>query len=350
MKKGTVFALFLLPIVALAQPTMTYQSHGLKVGEDNNMQQIEYVAPGEPGAKQVWDYSAITPIKEGRTETLAVGASGKTLVTSADGAVFTYLCNNHANVFEGYESASRKVAYLQPITKIRYPFTFGDALSGSFNASVLYGKDYSTGGSMAGIYSSEADAYGVLLLPNNVKLYDVLRVKTKESYVEQMCNNTQVDIVKYLWYSANYRYPVVVTWNITYTYENGKTATVNESFYTTAALTTTPEPPADVLTVAQNAVSETPATIQVTPEIEYSVYPNPYNSYFHLTYSLEKETLVDVALFSASGRYVKHLVKNAKQSGIQHITYNPQSADMTGIYFLRMTFNEKVYVQPLIKE
>ncbi len=350
MKKLTASVLFLLPIVALAQPTMTYKSHGLKVGENNAMQQVQYLSPGEPGAMQVWDYSHITTVKEPRSEALAGGEKGKTLVTSSDGAVFTYTCNNHANVFEGYEAPGRKVIFQQPITKISYPFTYGDALSGSFNANVLYGNDYSISGSMAGNYSSEADAYGVLLLPNNVKLYDVLRVKTKESYVEQMCNNTQVDIVKYLWYTGEYRYPVVVTWIITYTYESGETATVNESFFTTAALTSTPEPPAEMVTISQSITDETLKATQATPEIVYSVYPNPYSSYFHLTYSLEQETLVDIALFTSSGRYVKHLVKNSRQNGVQHITYNPQTADMSGFYFLRMTFNEKVYVQPLVKE
>ena len=88
----------------------------------------------------------------------------------------------------------------------------------------------------------------------------------------------------------------------------------------------------------------------VAPEVTYSVYPNPYNSYFHLTYTLERETLVDIALFSTSGQYIKHLVKSVRQRGPQHITYNPRSSDLAGFYLLRMTFDDKVYVQPLVKE
>ncbi len=349
MKKLLFLSLFIAPVTLVAQPVLTYQSHGLKAGEDNTMQQVQYVAPGESGTMQVWDYSNLSPLSEGRTETIAQDANGKTRVMSAGGGYFTYNCNESGNIYEAYESPDRLIRYDRPITKMRYPFTYGDAVFGSFSANCFYGADHSLGGNMAGNYSSEADAYGVLLLPNNVKLNNVLRVKTKESYVEEVCSNVHVELIKYLWYAPEYRYPVFVTWNITYTYENGQTSTVNESFYTTKSLESSVEPAPVTITV-DPGIREEQVNTTTTPEVTYSVYPNPYNSYFHLTYTLEKETLVDIALFSSTGQYITHLVKSKRQDGIQHITYNPHSANLAGFYFLRMTFDDKVYVQSLIKE
>jgi len=347
MKKIFFSTLLLAPLALLAQPTLTYRTHGLRAGENNVMQPVQYVEAGSPGAMQIWDFSTLSPLSEGRVETIAQGDNGKLLVTSADGSRFTYACNEQANVYEAYETAGRMVRYSQPVTKIRYPFTYGDVLSGSFSANCFYGADYSLGGNMAGNFSSEADAYGVLLLPNHVTLYNVLRVKTRESYVEELCSNTQIELVKYLWYAPEYRYPVFVTWNITYTYENGQTATLDESFCTTATLASSTQPD---ITVTSDADKDELEKVTVTPDVTYTVYPNPYNTYFHLTYTLEKETLVDIALFSSSGQYITHLVKSRRQNGVQHITYNPHAADMAGFYFLRMTFDEKVYVQSLIKE
>ncbi|MDR3132793.1 MAG: T9SS type A sorting domain-containing protein [Prevotellaceae bacterium] len=351
MKNLFIPAILLTSSVAFAQPVITYHTHGLKAGENNSMRQVQYVEPGAAGAMQVWDYSHLSPLNEGRTETVAQGENSTVKVTNVDGGVFTYACNEEANVYESYIGPGRMVRFEQPIVKIRYPFTFGTTLTGSFSARCFYGADHELGGNMAGNYSSEADAYGVLLLPDNVKLYNVLRVKTKESYVEELCNNTQVELVKYLWYAPEYRYPVFVTWNITYTPDNGTPSTVNESFYTTATLASTPAiATPDIAITAEEVTEKQIANTIVAPEVTYSIFPNPYNSYFHLTYTLEKETLVDIALFSTSGQYIKHLVKNTRQQGPQHLTYNPHSSDLAGFYLLRMTFDDKVYVQPLVKE
>jgi hypothetical protein len=347
MQKLLSFILLIAPVAAIAQTTLTYNTHGLKAGEHNTMQPVQYIAPGESGAMQIWDYRSISPLSDGRTETVEQGENGRTSVTSVAGGFFTYNCNENSNAYEGFDAPGRKIVYEQPITKIAYPFSYGSMLSGSFNGVCSYGQNYNMAGYMAGNYSSEGDAYGIMLLPNDVTLHNVLRVKTKESYVEEMCSNVHVEVVKYLWYVQEYRYPVFVTWDITYTYDNGKTHTANESFFTTANLSGIEETPETPVTVDKTEEEENRV---VTPEVSYSVYPNPYNSYFHVTYTLEKETLVDIALFSSTGQYITHLIKGKTQNGIQHITYNPRSADLAGFYFLRMTFGDKVYVQPLVKE
>jgi hypothetical protein len=351
MKKTGLLILLLAPAALLAQPTLTYQSHGLREGDNHGMQKVAYVSPGQAGTDQTWDYSELSPIDAARNESIAKGAPGKVQVTSADGSLFTYTCNKKANVYEGYVSTGRTVEFEIPITKTTYPFTYGSHLSGPFNGHCYYGANQSLAGTMFGTYSSEGDAYGTLLLPNNVKLNNVLRVKTRESYTESLCATVNIEIVKYLWYAAEYRYPVFVTWEIAYIYENGQTSTLNESFYTTQTLVSSPEKSIIAEEPAFKAIEEkTASEPEPTPEVQYTLYPNPYNSYFHLTYTLEKEMMVNIVLYTASGQYITHLVKDKRQNGTQHITYNPQSVDFAGLYVIRMLFDDKVYIKTLVKE
>jgi hypothetical protein len=334
--------LLFAPAALVAQPTLTYHTHGLKAGENHGMQKVEYLSPGGAGAKQVWNFRDASPIDGQRVETIDSGEAGKLKVTSADGSKFTYTCNKLANVYEGYVSTGRTIEFEQPIIKINYPFSYGSNLAGDFNGHCYYGDNLSHAGTIAGSFSSEADAFGVLLLPNNVTLHNVLRVKTRESYVESLCSHVHIETVKYLWYAPEYRYPVFVTWEISYSYENGETKTVTESFYTTETLMSNVETP--VVADASKSEQEEPV------DIKYTIYPNPYNSYFHLTYTLEKETMVSVALYTAAGQFVSYLVKNQKQNGVQHVTYNPISADFAGMYVVRLTFDNKTYTRTLIKD
>ncbi|MDR2361948.1 MAG: T9SS type A sorting domain-containing protein [Prevotellaceae bacterium] len=342
MKKVLFSMLLFAPAVLAAQPVLTYQTHGLRAGESHGMQKVEYLSPGNAEAKQVWDFRSVSPIDPQRIETIDNGEAGKLKVTSADGSKFTYTCNEYANVYEGYVSTGRTIEFEKPITKIKYPFGYGSRLAGDFNGHCYYGANLSHAGTIAGSFSSEADAYGVLRLPNDVTLHNVLRVKTRESYVESLCSHVHIETVKYLWYAPEYRYPVLVTWEISYSYENGETKTVTESFYTTEKL---------VSNTATPVIADTPKPAQEDPvDIKYTVYPNPYNSYFHLTYTLEKETMVNIALYTASGQFVTFLVKNQKQNGVQHVTYNPISADFAGMYVVRLLFDDKVYTKTLIKD
>jgi hypothetical protein len=345
MKKIIVSVLMCAPLAIVAQPTLTYRTHGLKAGENHSMQKVEYVSPGNEGAKQLWDFRSLSITDPGHIETVESGVGDKMQVTSADGkSVFSYTCNKNANVYEGYKNDSRTVEFKQPVTKISYPFTYGSSLFGFFDGICSYGTNLSLAGAITGDYSSAGDAFGVLLLPDNVTLNNVLRVKTRESYVESLCSDVHIEVVKYLWYAAEYRYPVFVTWEITYAYENGKTQTTSESFVTTEKLTSSIESPA----IAENSKPTTEPE-EVT-DVKYTLHPNPYSSYFHLTYELKKETKVNIVLYTATGQFIAQLVKDQRQNGIQHITYNPHTTDFAGFYVLRMTFDDKTYTKTLIRD
>jgi hypothetical protein len=364
--KRTILAIFLLfPLVGFSQLVMTYESHGLKPGTINSMQATSYMAPGEGGAKKIWDFSSSTPIagQDGANEVISSNDRYHTLVTGISGAKFSYLCNKEANIYDGYQYENYTLIYNQPIRKIVYPFSYGSSISGSFDARYVYdnGKmsslssadivntyeygNNSLEGKMVGTYSSEADAHGTLILPGGQVLNDVLRVKTVEKYVQELCSNVEVETVKYLWYISEHRYPVFVTWDIHSTDPNGQEVSNSQaSFYTLADIHQTPDTPVyTTLTDENEADTE-------NVEVNYQIYPNPYNAYFHVTYTLDKPTNVTISLYSLSGNLVSHIVDNRIQNGVQHVTYNTSGNEITGVYYLRLQFGEKLYVRALVKE
>jgi hypothetical protein len=347
--KRTLLAIFLiLPFAGFSQVTMSYESHGLKPGTVNSMQQTDYIAPGPGGEKIVWDFSAEGSVQDVKdvvkevNETIADGQD-RVIVTGATGVKFQYECNKYGNVYKGFQDDVRTVIYDEPIYKIRYPFSHGSQISGTFDGrSIFHQTNQET--KMQGTYSSEADATGTLILPTRQVLDNVLRVKTIEKYVEESCSSVEIEVEKYLWYVPEYRYPVFVTWDIGYTYQDGKTAHTQTSFYTLADIHQPGDKPVyPTYTAEEQEQNE-------DTEIIHHVYPNPYNAYFHLTYTLPQPTLVNIALYSLSGNLVREIVGNLTQSGIHHITYNALGNEVTGVYYLRLQFGDKLYVRALVKE
>jgi hypothetical protein len=323
---------------------MTYESHGLKPGTVNSMQQTSYVAPGPDGENVVWDFSAATPLQEaGNAHETIDDGQDRVMVTGATGVKFSYQCNRDGNVYKGFQDSIRTVIYDKPIRKIEYPFSYKSWISGSFDGrSLFHQANQET--KMVGTYSSLSDAFGTLILPTQQVLTNVLRVKTMEKYVEESCSNVEIEIEKYLWYISEYRYPVFVTWDISYTYQDGQTTHSQTSFYTLADIHQPSDKPVYPIYTAEEQEKSK------DPEITHHVYPNPYNAYFHLTYTLDEPTLVNIALYSLSGNLVREIVGNRIQNGIHHITYNASGNEVTGVYYLRLQFGDKLYVRAMVKE
>ncbi|MDR3183978.1 MAG: T9SS type A sorting domain-containing protein [Prevotellaceae bacterium] len=343
MKHTLLIIALIAPLAGFSQAVMTYESHGLKPGTVNRMQQTNYIAPGTGGENVVWDFSAAIPQQsaEGAHETIDGVYDNHTIVTGTTGTKFSYNCDSRGNVYEGFQDSVRTVAYDRPITKIAYPFTYGSRLSGGFDGRSLF-RQANLETKMRGTYSSEADAFGTLILPTQQELTNVLRVKTVEKYVEETCSNVEIEVEKYIWYVQEYRYPVFVTWDISYTYQDGQTAHSQTSFYTLADIYQPADTPVYTYTAEQQSARK-------APEITHHVYPNPFNAYFNLTYTLDEPTVVNIALYSLSGALVRDIVNSRTQNGIHHVTYSVGN-EPTGVYYLRLQFGDKLYVRALVKE
>jgi len=341
MKKYFSILMCLIPLLSYAQPVLTYNSHGLMPETANIMRSVEYVSPGNAGAQVIWDFKHASSAEDVMfvKESISKINSRDILLTNLKGVAFSFTCDAQANIYNGYQDEHFSIVFDQPITKVIYPFTYGNKISGHFSGSIL-SNNSNTEFSRVGTYSTEADAMGTMVMPGGQVLKNVLRLKLVEKYVQKACGDLDVHLVKYAWYIEEYRYPVFVVHDITYTYPDGKVTTQHEAYVTTAGLNQ----------VADEPVFESenqPDIKGKQVDVEHSVYPNPYSDILHITYTLDKPTMVSISLYSLSGNLIAEMIRGKVQEGVQHLTYSPK--EITGTYYLRLQFGDKVYVRALVK-
>lgn len=86
------------------------------------------------------------------------------------------------------------------------------------------------------------------------------------------------------------------------------------------------------------------------PEITVkSIYPNPFSSYFKITYRMEEKAEVEFVLLDAGGREVAdELIQSAPGSNC--FTYRSPGSLKPGIYYINLLCGEQKMVQKVIKE
>ncbi|MCL2028157.1 MAG: hypothetical protein FWG79_06685, partial [Bacteroidales bacterium] len=184
MKKVFVLSIVLsLGMGAFSQITLTHSKHALKVGDVQSMHKADYVAPGPSGAGQIWNFSDLKFHGEEKNVMLdATTVEKYGLLPSATVAIATgtddyyamYKITATENDNVGHLGKDYHMVFTQPYRRMVYPFTYGNHYRSNFSGYGVYQDNATT--DIMGDYSFEADAYGTLILPNNV-LTNVLRVK-----------------------------------------------------------------------------------------------------------------------------------------------------------------------------
>ncbi|MBK5284849.1 MAG: T9SS type A sorting domain-containing protein [Bacteroidia bacterium] len=79
-----------------------------------------------------------------------------------------------------------------------------------------------------------------------------------------------------------------------------------------------------------------------------SVSPNPFQESFSVTYSVQQDADITVALMNSVGQLVYSEKKNSIK-GINQFDYNEGSNLPNGVYFVRISFDDKVQIKKIIK-
>jgi hypothetical protein len=308
-----------------SQVTMTKASHGFLPGQNHECQAVTYQSPGASGQNCVWDFSKATALNEAKSVAdLSEENSvlGEIMVSRNDGCDFFFKTTESANEYWGYKAGNARLQYTEPIVKTKYPQTFGTQFSGKYAGTyTVEGSDYTC--PVEGTYSTNADATGVILLPDGIS-YPALRVKTTEA-------SASFERVKYLWYAQNVRLPLfVVLEDYSVAADGTRKLFTAQSFMNTQVKT-------------QENVS-TP-----TDAFSYQVSPNPFQNEIQLTYTLTEKNLVTVALYASGGTKLTTLVSQV-QSGTQTLSKDlSQYTQLPGIYLLKITVGDKTYTEKLVK-
>ncbi|MBN2350579.1 MAG: T9SS type A sorting domain-containing protein [Bacteroidales bacterium] len=317
---------------------MTYKTHGLIADDVNNMKLTAYMNPGEGGYNQVWDYSElkITRDFEGLIEKSVFSKNfNEVLNTNVVLKEFNnqFYFKGDDNSLELYGVAINDkiiMKYNKPFVKMKYPFGYGDSFSGTYNG------DYYSGdlkGVIDGIYSVEADGYGSLLLPNNVRIDDVLRVKTIRTYDQVFQGRSQnISVITYRWYAKNERFPLLVLIESRYL-NNDKTNSSYQAAYRADL---------DLLFIATGMNDN--ADIN-----SFNVFPNPFHSIATIQYSLVNDGQVVIDLYSINGDKLKTITDEMKPAGNYQIEISSSVLMIpAGTYYFKVQIGNEVSTKKII--
>ena len=107
-----------------------------------------------------------------------------------------------------------------------------------------------------------------------------------------------------------------------------------------------------VLTRSGSAGVNEPATVTQIPFSVGPSQPNPFNPHTTLTYTLPGETKVEVTVFDATGRAVRHLYAGVKPSGEHAVTWDGRddtgAALSSGVYHVRVAADGQSGTQKIV--
>lgn len=349
MKKHYLIMLFSFLTIwqTQAQISLTYEQHALKTGDIYQTQKAEYQddLEGKTGENQVWDFSKIkclgkeiSELKEtwDTPDGSKLSASNVSVYDPIDDYYFYFDVNSSSNEYKGLTSSQSIIEYEKPITKMIFPFTYGDSFEGDFKGTGTYAGVIQS--NIKGDYQVEADAYGKIILPDNAIFENVLRIKTVNTFIEAMhCDHVTTTNTKYIWYSADFRYPIL---SVLISKKNSSRKGVSskkEIYYN------------------EKTLLKRTQTLAVSDKKEakhnYKIYPNPYIENVNIKYSLSYNCNVTIDIYNTLGKKVATVVRDEAQTEGQHeYKFSASEHNLpSGTYYVRLQLGEENYLEKIIE-
>jgi hypothetical protein len=321
-------------LVINAQIKLTCKTHGLTAGDAHDFIFTSAGDEGQSGRNIIWDFTSLQPNDQKLTSHMfspeKVEKSSEipqaNLVLEEFGNQFYFNVTNDGMEQYGTISGNTVTTYDKPFVKLKFPFTYGDDVTG-FYSGVQFNPNSSV--PISGTYEIVGDAYGTLLLPNNVTLENVLRVK--QSRTINYPNGSTIDEITYRWYSANVRYPILVII---------KYVTPEKSYVAETA-------------VYAHAGSKTKSATDVSAiqNGDVKVYPNPYEKQLTVSYELKSAGDVSILIYSADGKMTKTALNSLPQeAGTHNFVINAQDNFLLpGVYYIKVKMNENIVTNKVVK-
>lgn len=351
--KTILFTCILLVISAglFSQPSLTHNINALKIGDSFAFREIEFHDPGSEGTNQIWDFSKIQYTGKSQVSSMQIppaqklnGTGSFNLSLNENG--YDFFMNSSGNKLEecGYVNNDLKITliYSDPVVKMKYPFSYGEQFIDHF-IGVAYVNETSRI-DFFGDNSVAADAYGTLILPDRI-IENALRVKSvKKGLQINMCGTTDVNIVKYSWYAAGYRYPVLNIGIVESRSDEGAPVITKSAFTNTQQIN-------ELNAIIGSNIPGKTITPLSQKEVSVIVAPNPFYEKLTYNYFLSEQLSVSIELYDLSGKYSGWLVKDQVQPvGLNTGELDAMKYGLTpGVYFIRFTFDKQVVICKVVK-
>jgi hypothetical protein len=280
---------FLFQLKLVAQTVLTDTGINPATGDVYILHSGNYTSPGNSGAGQAWDLTAITL-------TSTASYTVNPLVQAPSSAQFSATANTQMNngsiynFFHASAGALRNAGYVAVSTVaivysdaedlLRYPFSFNDNFSDNFSATFTLSNIAFT---RSGSTSVSYDGWGSLQLPTR-GFTEVARIHLVQNYTDVSAFNTTTYINdQYLWFVNGHHQALAGVFSTTV---NGSPASQG-GFYS-----------ADTsLAIGLPGVRQ--------GSFRFTAFPNPASSVIHFGFG-DAPSIQQIELFDATGTPVLH--------------------------------------------
>jgi hypothetical protein len=349
-----------------------------RMGDELFKQQVEYKDPGRSGEHVLWDFSRLqavnpeykvfyrTPKFFGHDiqllglNTLSAGETEleNMIVGSEHFTSYYYQVKDGQLVLLGHANAVSQMYHKQPLLVIPFPFGYGQKIESSYHSQTFYAGAKPM--QSIGDIHIEADAQGMMILPDKDTLYHVMRIKTMRTLVElpdtalhnkapaqNLSEPLNIRIENYLWYARGYRYPVFET--IRHFNAND---TVQPSFFSTAFfyppqdhyyLDTDPEN-RQLVEAQKKEKKNAPLS-----DFMFNAFPNPVATQLNVEIFLPVEAGIKIQLRSIAGNSVYLNENKGKFTRGNHRFQFHVSSLPTGYYLLSIWADNYMHSETILK-
>ena len=241
-------------------------------------------------------------------------------------------------LYYGVDGEHAEIKFEEPIVDMVYPFAYQDEIHGDMNGTYMNKADGKTT-VIEGKYFSKADGYGTIILPNGVKIDNVLRVKTVKDYTHDFYNMTyDIAVTRYAFYAPSSRYAVMQIQEVDYKCDCRCNSNEKIAYFNPEATNQPMKVYADANSKLENQL-----------DLSYDIYPNPFKNSFTLDYTLPEASNVNITLVDISGKEIKVIRTGQQEAGTYSIKENIK--DLTsGVLILRLQVNDEVFTEKLTKK
>ena len=277
---------------------------------------MPYVSINDSGHNCIWDFSTISTDSAEMIEInyFAPSEDMRHIGLHREHANYSYFNAHDTLWLTGYETSRAHMLFSAPVPILRYPFAYGDTLSGTFIGEGQYGHilPICTEGSC----SIHADAVGRLILPD-MEIDSALRVHIRRHYHEKLHTHNCIREEHYMWYSPYFRYPLLET-TFVQTVRNRDSSFFAATYYN-------PQEPVFSPTTREKAQQNSSENM-VSLLTDVSYMPNPVYTDLHVKYLLVRSATVYISVHYNGGITIYQTPLRIEEEG-----YHSKAINMSGM-------------------
>lgn len=332
-------------VLAQKMVVITSDTNQILPGDSIFKYQIAYIDPGLTGEDLKWDFSRMEIKDENYLIKYSIPDSSNMLKIAATEHRTHYYYHQESDSLWaiGFENYTTQMLYSVPELKMTYPFTYGDTLYSEFEGEGVYSNLIPL--HAKGYTRIKADATGFILLPNENKKHQTLRIRTTRHYTEVGKDSIQMVLDTYAWYIKGIRYPIVETITTSLNRNENDTTVFRTSFFYSPTELRNGEKKYtdDIVEIA------TSTRLAASIFTEATLFPNPVIDKLTIEYKLTKKAQIGFSLHNNIGQPMLHTSSQTLSQG-WHREVIPMNGLPTGSYTLYVLIDDMLLKRVIIKK